>query len=201
MLASIHPLGERARRTSWVVTVTSHLVGSALGGAVVGTGAGALGAVALGGLDPGPGAVPAAVAVVGATAAVADLCGRGRLWPTLRRQVDRDWLLRYRGWVYGLGFGVQLGAGVATVVTTAAVHATWLLALLTASPAAGAVVGAVFGAARALPLAGLWRVDRPERLWRLHRRLQAGREPVRALGIAAAAATAALAALAAVGAA
>ncbi|HET9444043.1 MAG TPA: hypothetical protein VFO65_12010 [Acidimicrobiales bacterium] len=201
MLASIHPLGERARRTSWVVTVTSHLVGSVLGGAVLGTAAGALGAVALGTLDPGPGAVLGAVAVVGATAAGADLSGRGRLWPTLRRQVDRDWLLRYRGWVYGLGFGVQLGAGVATIVTTAAVHATWLLALLTASPAAGAVVGAVFGAARALPLVGLWWVDGPERLWRLHRRLQAGREPVRALGIAAAAATGALAALAAVGAA
>lgn len=34
--------------------------------------------------------------------------------PGPARQVDEDWLARYRGWVYGAGFGTQLGLGVVT---------------------------------------------------------------------------------------
>ena len=36
-----------------------------------------------------------------------------------RRQVNEDWMARYRGWAYGAGFGLQLGLGVVTIVTTA----------------------------------------------------------------------------------
>ena len=36
-----------------------------------------------------------------------------------------SWLGRYRSWVYGLGFGVQLGAGVTTVVVSSAVYVVW----------------------------------------------------------------------------
>jgi hypothetical protein len=31
--------------------------------------------------------------------------------PSWQRQVDERWLTTYRGWVYGAGFGFQLGAG------------------------------------------------------------------------------------------
>ena len=41
--------------------------------------------------------------------------------PFLCRQVNQDWLLNYRSWVYGGGFGWQIGAGVTTYVMTAAV--------------------------------------------------------------------------------
>jgi hypothetical protein len=40
--------------------------------------------------------------------------------PGPRRQVDDRWRDQYRGWVYGLGYGVQLGVGVTTIVSSAA---------------------------------------------------------------------------------
>ena len=45
----------------------------------------------------------------------------GRM-PGPRRQVNERWLDEYRGWVYGLGFGAQLGLGVSTVVSSAATY-------------------------------------------------------------------------------
>ena len=41
--------------------------------------------------------------------------------PFLCRQVNEAWLSKYRPWVYGGGFGWQIGAGVTTYVMTAAV--------------------------------------------------------------------------------
>ena len=52
------------------------------------------------------------VSVVGIVALVFDLGGRAL--PSVQRQVNEDWLVEFRGWVYGFGFGAQLGAGVAT---------------------------------------------------------------------------------------
>ena len=104
-------------------------------------------------------------------AAAADGTGRRPPWP-VHRQVDDGWLARYRGWVYGAGFGFQLGLGVVTIVTTAAVPAAWLLALLTASPVAGAAVGLAFGLGRGLPVLANGGVDTPGRLWSFQRRFQ-----------------------------
>ena len=67
-------------------------------------------------------------------------------------------MYRYRGWVFGLGFGVQLGAGVVTIVTVSAVYATILAEFLSRSVATGAGIGLTFGVARAvtlLPAAGV----------------------------------------------
>ena len=55
--------------------------------------------------------------------------------PFFKRQLDDAWLDRYRGWVYGLGFGWQIGVGFATYIMTTAVPVTALLAALTGSPA------------------------------------------------------------------
>src|SRR5262249_43179265 len=52
------------------------------------------------------------------------------------------------------GFGVQLGLGVVTIVTTATVYATWMAAVLSGGAPAGAAIGATFGLARALPVLG-----------------------------------------------
>jgi len=148
MLASINPLGERARNNSFAVTAVAYTLGSTVAAAALGLVLGALGAALLGGVGAG---IRLAVLAGGALVAAALDRRNGRI-PSLRRQVNEDWLTEYRGWVYGLGFGVQLGLGVVTIVTTAAVYLTWAAALLAASPAVGVVVGAAFGLARALPV-------------------------------------------------
>ncbi len=73
--------------------------------------------------------------------------------PSWRRQVDVAWLTRYRGWVYGAGFGAQLGFGLVTIITSTTTYAAVLLAALTGHLGAGLGVGATFGVVRALPVA------------------------------------------------
>lgn len=172
MLSSIHPLGERVRHNRWWLTVSAFALGSMLGGMVAGGLAGALG-VPLRGLPDGAVVVVALVAV--AIAILADAAPRRIQLPDWHRQVNEDWMERYRGWVYGAGFGLQLGAGFLTIVTTGAVHLTFLLALLTRSPLRGAVVGATFGLVRGLsPLVAV-RTRDVDSLRRLHHRLDRAR--------------------------
>jgi hypothetical protein len=171
MLSSIHPLGEAGRRQRWWLTVTAHVVGSVLGGASAGLVLGGAGAVAAwAGL--GWAWRLGIAAVVAAGAALVDLRGWPRwLWRP-RRQVNEDWLGRYRGWVYGGGFGFQLGSGVTTIVTAATVYVVGALALAAGSWWWGLVIGAVFGLARgATVLWGREIVD-ADRLVQFHRRLQ-----------------------------
>src|SRR4051812_36831787 len=112
MLTSISPLGERARSHRWGVTATAYVVGSVLGGATTGA------VLGLAGSRLHASTTVLLVAAVGCLVAAAlDVAGRV---PTGHRQVDEDWLVRYRGWVYGLAFGYQLGLGIVTVVTSAA---------------------------------------------------------------------------------
>ena len=147
MLTSITPLGEQGRGNRWAVTTTAYAVGCLLGGAVTGVALGALGSV----LPDLPVLLLAGLACLLAAAADLTASTSGRRLPGGRRQVDRTWLDRYRGWVYGVGFGVQLGLGVVTIVTSAATYAVLLLALLTQSALGGLLVGVAFGLARAVP--------------------------------------------------
>ena len=145
MLASITPLGERGRQSHWTVTVTAFALGATVAGAAAGTLLGALGRLLPHGL--GPHARVAVTALALLVALALDLGARAVPGP--RRQVDERWLDRYRGWVYGLGYGSQLGIGVVTVVTSAATYVTLLCALL-AGPATGALVVGIYGALRGL---------------------------------------------------
>src|SRR4051794_41008151 len=126
MLASIHPLGERARNRRWGVTVSAYLAASTVAAAALGGVLGALGAVLP---LPAGGSVGLALLVIGLCAAALafDVSLGGLRLPTVHRQVDKDWLDRYRGWVVGAGFGLQLGLGVVTIVTTSAVYLTFAL--------------------------------------------------------------------------
>jgi MFS family permease len=174
MLASISPVGEAARGQRWSITATAYIVASALGGAAAGALAGALGWVlfALAGRPP----TGVLVAVLAVLAAVAVLVDRGVLplrLPSWHRQVDETWLTRYRGWVYGAGFGFQLGAGVFTRIPSAAFHLVVLAAVATGSTATGALVGVTFGTVRALPLLVAGRHRDPARLNTFHRRMDA----------------------------
>lgn len=173
MLSSIHPLGERARAHRWGVTVAFHVVGAIAGGALIGAVLGALGEV-LAAL--GPGRAPLrAVLVVALVVALGAVLVDATQWPSWlwrpRRQVDENWLVAYRGWVYGAGYGFQLGLGVATIVTAATVYALGVFVVAVASTSTGAVVGAVFGAGRGLSLLAGRSVTSPDRLVAFHRRL------------------------------
>jgi hypothetical protein len=161
MLSSIHPLGERTRDNRWWLTVSAFTVGAVAAGTAVAWAAASLGSLLL----PAPAGAWAIGAVL-AAAGVADLIGIRVPGP--HRQVDERWIGAYRGWVYGLGFGAQLGVGLATYVVTFATWALVAASFLTASPALGAVFGAAFGLGRAVPLLAAGVIDRPTRLSRLH---------------------------------
>jgi MFS family permease len=172
MLSSITPLGERGRAGRWGITVTAYAAGSAAGGAAVGALAGALGWLLP--LELG-GAARVVLVLLALAAAAAVLVETGVLphLPTVHRQVDEDWLHRYRGWVYGAGFGFQLGTGVVTIVTSPTVYVTGVLAVLTGSPIRGAAVGLAFGLTRALPVVLARRVTTTATLAATSRRLVA----------------------------
>jgi hypothetical protein len=101
MLTSITPLGERGRGNRYAVTLTAYVLGCLLGGATTGVAARRVGS-----LLP---TLPVLV-LAGSACLAAALADDARRLPIGRRQVDEDWLTRYRGWVYGLGFGYQLGS-------------------------------------------------------------------------------------------
>jgi hypothetical protein len=173
MLASITPLGERSRGFSWGVTASAFAAGAVGAGALAGALGGALGSVA----PKGTWRDVAAVALL-AVALVLDAPRRRRL-PTTRRQVNEDWLTRYRGWVYGIAYGAQLGTGLVTIVTSAAVYATALGAVLCGTAAAGAAVGAAFGVTRALSLLPAHGATDPAGLVRLHSQMERAEAPAR----------------------
>jgi hypothetical protein len=174
MLASISPVGEAARGQRWPVTVSAYLVASAAGGATLGALAGLLG-WAVSTLIGTPPATAVATALVVAALLVVAL-DRGVLrWqpPAWQRQVDETWLTSYRGWVYGAGFGFQLGAGVLTRIPTAAVYLVVLSAIATGTVGAGALIGVTFGLVRALPILLAGRHRDPARLNAFHQRMDA----------------------------
>lgn len=175
MLASITPLGERSRGTAWSTTFTAFAVAAVLAGAGLGAAAGALGLLLPGARDWRTGALIVLLALT-------LLLDTPRLhpWlPTSRRQVNENWLGRYRGWVYGVGFGGQLGLGVATIVTSAAIYAMPAVALLSRSPGAGAIIGGTFGTVRALSLLPARAARDQSSLASLHARFLALDGPVR----------------------
>jgi hypothetical protein len=188
MLGSITPLGERSRGRRWGITVTAFALAAVAAGAGLGAALGAAG----GFVAVSATARTELLGLVVAGAVVADVVP-GMHTPGPRRQVNESWLHRYRGWVYGAGFGLQLGLGVATIVSTAAVYATGAAAFLAGSAAAGAAVGAAFGLARAATLLAAGGVDEPRALAVLDRRLETWERPARLAALAAEAALIALA--------
>jgi cytochrome c biogenesis protein CcdA len=166
MLSSITPLGERGRHNRFGTTATAFVIGAVAGGTTLGALCGWLGSF----LPERSSAVDAlavvALAVAGAVLDVSHV-------PTIKRQVNEDWLHRYRGWVYGVGFGAQLGFGVVTVVTSAATYVAFALAVLTGSVAGGAAIGFTFGAIRGLSLLLARNIESPDELRRFHRQLDA----------------------------
>ncbi|HEV7941968.1 MAG TPA: hypothetical protein VGP17_04110 [Solirubrobacteraceae bacterium] len=168
MLASLTPIAERARGSSWRVTTMAFAVGAIAAGTLGGTVLGAVGS-----LLPGSGWRAPVVLAVLLAALIIDATPLRRRMPLTKRQVNEDWMAHYRGWVYGFGFGAQLGLGFITLVACAAIYATFAIELLSGSIWAGAAIGAVFGASKATTLLPTRHARDPDSLMALHRRLLA----------------------------
>jgi sulfite exporter TauE/SafE len=175
MLSSIHPLGERGRHNNWWLTIGGFTVGAVLSGAGIGAVLGLVGQLTMRGVTPS-----ALLLATGASAVVAGVLDMSRASPPgPKRQVNETWIGAYRGWVYGGGFGLQLGAGFLTYIVTWGVFAMFLAEILSTSPATGAVVGAVFGLGRSSTLLIAGYVDRPSRLTSFNRKLAVAGPAVR----------------------
>ncbi len=180
MLASITPLGERGRRSRWGITVGAFAGAATAAGLGLGALVGAAGRFASSAAINEHGRL-AVLAVMLAAAIVLD--GRAPRVPGPRRQVNQRWLDEYRGWVYGVGFGSQLGVGITTVVASSATYVAIGAAALTTSPLWGAAVFGCYGAIRGLTPLLAARVRTPGALISVHRALGRWRGPVRRAGL------------------
>ncbi len=173
MLSSITPLGERAKGNSWALTTAAYVAGSAVGGAALG--------VLLAPLGELIGRVAGTDVRLALTAAVLVLTAvfeaTGVPIPTIRRQVDENWLHAYRGWVYGAGFGLQLGFALVTIITSWSTWAVLAVAVLSGTWWSALAIGATFGLARGLVLLAARRADTPQRLADLHARIASSAAP------------------------
>ncbi|HLM19228.1 MAG TPA: hypothetical protein VK549_15515, partial [Acidimicrobiia bacterium] len=149
MLSQLTPVGEASRGYRYRTTATWFVLGAVVGGATIGAAMAALaaGVSAIGITSTALLGIAAAFAVLGATI---DSGVLGVAPPFFKRQVNEYWLSKYRAWVYGSGFGWQIGAGVTTYIMTAAVFVTVAFGALTVGPVAAMVLGVVFGLARGL---------------------------------------------------
>ena len=111
--------------------------------------------------------------MLAAVAAASDLRVFGLQIPYHCRQVNELWLNRYRPWVYGAGFGWQVGIGIATFIMTAGVFLMIALAVLTTSPLAALGIGMVFGIVRGLAVVPARHITTPAALRDFHQRFDA----------------------------
>lgn len=171
MLSTITPIGEQGRGNRYYRSVAWFITGAVLGGATLGAGA-ALLALGVAGLDLSGRAALGAAAVAAAVTLASDLNLGGFRLPSHTRQVNEGWLGQFRSWVYGGGFGWQIGVGLATYVTTAAVYLMVAMVALTGSPIVAFSVVAGFGLVRGLAVLVGRSLTTPERMLVLHRRLE-----------------------------
>jgi hypothetical protein len=169
MLATITPLSEVGRGHRYRATATWFVAGSVVGGVTLGAAA----AVLTVGVDSLHLTARERIVVAFAATALAvtsDLDLGGLHLPVHHRQVNERWLDRFRPWVYGAGFGWQVGTGLATYIMTAAVYLMIGLSALTGMPWLALSVGAVFGLVRGLSVLLGRRITSPQALSAFHRR-------------------------------
>lgn len=182
MLSTITPLAEQGRGYRYRSTAIWFVAGAVLGGATLGLGAAGLALIVA--TIGWPAGLGLGLAAGAATIAVAsDLRFFGVHLPEHKRQVNEVWLSSYRSWVYGAGFGWQIGFGLATVIMTAAVYLLVVLTALTASPPLAFAVCTFFGLVRGLAIFLGARITTTEQLVAFHRRFDGMAESVRSATI------------------
>jgi hypothetical protein len=178
MLSTITPMTERSRGHRYGVTATWFVLGALVGGATLG---GVSAAVAAG-VHASGASTTLRLGIAGTLALLAASIDAGSFGvrpPFFKRQVNDDWLRQYRPWVYGAGFGWQIGVGVATYIMTAGVLLTAALAALAASASLALAIGLLFGLLRGSAVFFSARATTPEGLRSLHARFDALESPVR----------------------
>jgi hypothetical protein len=184
MLSTITPLGEAGRGNRFRTTASWFILGATLGGAVLGLGAALLAAI-VGAAGLSANGALAVAAALAAISAIADAGLFGLHVPYHRRQVNELWLDDYRPWVYGGGFGFQIGLGFATYIMTSALVLLVALAALTGEPLVALGLGTLFGFARGLGVLPGARLTNPIKLAEFHRVFDARSAQSRRLVIAA----------------
>jgi hypothetical protein len=149
MLASITPLSESGRGHRYRATAWWFVTGSTFGGAMLGAVI-ALATVAVDAFSLTSHGVLVVALGASAVALASDVDLAGFHLPVHHRQVNERWLDRFRPWVYGAGFGWQIGSGLATYIMTAGVYLLIVLAALTGEPWLALGFGALFGLVRGL---------------------------------------------------
>jgi MFS family permease len=169
MLATVTPLAERGRGHRYRSTAIWFIAGGTLGGTTLGL---VMAGLALGvrAASPSTAALAAVACVVATVAAASDTRLGGFHLPFHSRQVNERWLDQFRPWVYGAGFGWQIGVGLATYIKTAALYLMIVLAALTASPATALAIGTLFGLVRGSAVLLGRGITSPAALAAFHRR-------------------------------
>jgi hypothetical protein len=169
MLSTITPVSERGRGHRFGATCAWFVGGALLGGLALGAVSAGL-AAAVGTASPSTGTVAVLALVAALVAVVSDTGLAGVRLPVHHRQVNERWLDAYRPWVYGAGFGFQIGTGVATYITTSTVYLLVVLGALTCRPAVALALCGLFGLVRGLAVTLTRRVATPTDLLEFHRR-------------------------------
>jgi hypothetical protein len=178
MLSTITPMAEAGRGHNFRSTSVWFVIGSVTGGLTLG---GLMGAISFSAAAVETTTNVALWIAAGAALIAAASDGRvaGFHIPGHKRQVNERWLDQYRSWVYGGGFGWQIGVGLATYIMTAGVYLLILMGALTANPAIAVALGALFGLVRGLAVYLAAGLDSGEKLLAFHERFESWREPVR----------------------
>ena len=195
MLSTVTPLAEKARGNRYPMTALWYALGGVLGGVTLGAVMAGL-AVLVGAIGLDLSASLAILAVAALVSAGSDARVGGWQVPGSRSQVNELWLNWYRSWVYGLGFGWQIGTGVVTYLMTAGVYLLIVAGALTGNPLLALAGGVVFGAVRGIAVLAGAGLNSQARLNRFHRRFETLRRPVEVITILFLVATAILAAAA-----
>jgi hypothetical protein len=178
MLSTITPMAEAGRGHSFRSTSVWFVAGSVAGGLTLG---GLMAGIALlvAGLEASSTIALSTVAVASLVAAASDGRIAGFRLPGHDRQVNERWLDQYRSWVYGAGFGWQIGVGLATYIMTAGLYLLILMGGLSANPWVALAIGGLFGLVRGLAVYLSAGLDSGEKLLAFHARFESWREPVR----------------------
>jgi len=183
MLASITPLGEVGRGHRFRATASWYVVGSTLGGASLGLCVAAL-TLAVDALSLTSRETILVALGASAVAVISDTGLGGFHLPVHHRQVNERWLDRFRPWVYGAGFGWQIGTGLGTYIMTAAVYLMIVLGALSGHPWLGVAFGAFFGLVRGLSVWLGRHITSMEALREFHRRFFENGPRVRRITVA-----------------